>query len=280
MSDKSNKAGNPTRDAVWINREYGREKWPAIRTKISEIVSTGESSLSRVVASLARWEWNHPGLNPLDAIALGSPVRLPAGVAWHGFYASIAESIISACRNDTRAVIDLGCGWGRSLFEVWLRGGPRTADYHALEFTQAGIDCVTALAALEPRMSVRTALFDFKNPDLSALPRDLEHAVVFTVSSLHQAPLIDKNSLRALMETARNVDCLHFEQIGWQMHSRPHSDPDHDYALRNHYNLNLWEVLTELQDNREISLVETSADLFGMQPVYPISFVHWRRCRS
>jgi len=280
MSDNGHKVSGLTRDAAWINREYGQEKWPAIRTKIDEVISSGESSLSRVVAPLARWEWDYPGLGPIDAIALGTPVRLPASLAWHGFYASVAESVISACRNDTQAVIDLGCGWGRSLFEVWLRGGPRSANYHALEFTQAGIDCVTTLAALEPKMSVRAALFDFKNPDFSALPHGLEHAVVFTVSSLHQAPLIEKNTLRALMGMAENVDCLHFEQIGWQMNPRLQSDPDREYALRNHYNRNLWDVLTELRNDQEITLVETDADLFGTQSVYPISFVHWRRYRT
>jgi len=280
MSENGHKVGGPTRDAAWINREYGQEKWPAIRTKIDEIISSGESSLSRVVTPLARWEWDYPGLRPIDAIALGTPVRLPASLAWHGFYASVAESVISACRNDTQAVIDLGCGWGRSLFEVWLRGGPRSANYHALEFTRAGIDCVTTLAALEPKMSVRAAVFDFKAPDFSALPHDLEHAVVFTVSSLHQAPLIEKNTLRALMGVAENVDCLHFEQIGWQMSPRLQSDPDREYALRNHYNRNLWDVLTEMRNDQEITLIETDADLFGTQSVYPISFVHWRRYRA
>ena len=50
MSDNGHKVSGLTRDAAWINREYGQEKWPAIRTKIDEVISSGESSLSRVVA--------------------------------------------------------------------------------------------------------------------------------------------------------------------------------------------------------------------------------------
>ena len=118
--------------------------------------------------------------DPMTAVALGERVSLPASLAWHGSYALVAEAVIAACRDRTRAVIDLGCGWGRSLFEIWLRGGPRLATYHALEFTAAGLDCVTALAALEPAMSIRTARFDFRHPDFSFLSPNLGHAVVFT----------------------------------------------------------------------------------------------------
>src|SRR5262249_27421145 len=142
-----------------------------------------------------------------------------------------------------------------------------------------GLDCVRALAALEPLMPVRTALFDFHKPDFSSIPRALGHAVVFTVSSLHQMPLVDKDAYRAILGIADTVDCLHFEQIGWQIESRGPAAADRDYALRNDYNRNLWDVLTELNGNREIELVEVCADLFGMQAVYPLSLVHWRRSR-
>jgi hypothetical protein len=277
MGETGNGGQAATRDAAWIDREYGRDKWPAVRRKIDATIATGERSLSRILAILARWEWGCPGLESAPAIALGAPVRLPASLAWHGFYAAVAEAVISACCEDTRIVADLGCGWGRSLFDVWLRGGPREATYHALEFTQAGLDCVAMLAALEPGMPVRAARFDFQNPDFSSLPQGLEHAVVFTVSSVHQVPMIEKNALRAIARIAEKVDCLHFEQIGWQIAPRTQTNADREYALRNHYNQNLWDVLTRLRDDREIALVKVDADLFGMQAVYPMSLVHWRR---
>jgi hypothetical protein len=274
----SDKASNKVnRDAAWINREYGRDKWPAVLHSIKTAIATGESSLSRLVATLARQEWGNPDLCPINAVALGEQVQLPASLAWHGLYALVAETVMAACRADTQAIVDLGCGWGRSLFEIWLRGGPSAATYHGLEFTQAGLDCVIALAALEPRLTARAARFDFQRPDFSTLARRLSHAVVFTVSSIHQVPIVDKTAYRSILGIADAVDCLHFEQIGWQIATHAQSAPDRDYALRHDYNRNLWQVLSELRDEGAIDVIAAEADLFGTQELYPLSLVHWRR---
>ena len=272
--------GTPVRDESWVNREYGREKWPAVMERINAEIAGGERSLSRLVAKVARWEAESPALQPVTAVALGERLTLPASLAWHGFYALAAEAVIAACRDDTGAVVDLGCGWGRSLFDIWLRGGPRAAGYHALEFTQAGVDCVNLLASLEPRITVVAARFDFRNPDFSSLPRGLAHAAVFTISSVHQVPTLDKDAFRAILTIADSVDCLHFEQIGWQINPGARAAADRDYAVRNDYNRNLWDVLTGLKENREIEIVDVRADLFGMQALYPISLVHWRSRRA
>jgi hypothetical protein len=280
MSESRPAGGQVIRDASWVNREYGRDKWPAVLAKINASIAAGELSLSRVFASLIRSEWEAPDHRAIAAVASGQRVQLPAALAWYGSYALIAEAVISACRSDTSAVVDFGCGWGRSLFDIWLRGGPRAATYHAFEFTQAGLDCVAALAALEPLMKVRTGRFDFQKPDFSCLARPLGHAVVFTVSSLHQVPLVDANAYRTIFGIADAVDCLHFEQIGWQIDPRGQAAAaDREYALRNDYNRNLWSVLTELKENREIEMVDVSADLLGTQALYPLSLVHCRRIR-
>ena len=275
--DSGGSRGKVVRDASWVEREYGREKWPAVLQKVRAEIARGESSLSRILATITRAEWGAPHYHPMTAVALGERVSLPASLAWHGSYALVAEAVIAACHDRTQAVIDLGCGWGRSLFDIWLRGGPRLATYHALEFTAAGLDCVTALAALEPALSIRTAQFDFQHPDFSFLPAKLEHAVVFSVSSLHQAPLVDERALRAILEIAQTVDCLHFEQVGWQIEAGGHRAADRDYALRNDYNRNLWDVITHLRNAGEIELVDVQPDLVGTQAVYPLSLVHWRR---
>ena len=50
-----------------------------------------------------------------------------------------------------------------------------------------------------------------------------------------------------------------------------------EYALENDYNSNLWNVLQALADARKITIVDVVADWFGMQPTFPMSFIHWRR---
>jgi len=265
------------RDGSWIDREYGVDKWPAVLDRIRSHIASGERSLSRVIALVTRWELENPGLQSVTSVVQGERIRLPASLAAYGLYALVSEAVIAACRSDTQAIVDLGCGWGRSLFEVWLRGGPREAAYHALEFTTAGRDCVQVLAALEPGMRARTAQFDFRAPDFASLKNPFRHAVVFTVSSIHQVPLVDINAYRRLFTIAGSIDCLHFEQLGWQMTTLGAASADRDYALRNDYNRNLWQVLSELSTNREIEMVDVLTDLVGLQEHYPMSLVHWRR---
>jgi hypothetical protein len=264
------------RDASWVEREYGRDKWPVVLKEIQRSIVAGECSLIRLISDLVRQEWNEPDLRIVTAIAGGERVRLSSALAWYGFYALVSETVIAACRNDTQAIVDLGCGWGRSLFDVWLRGGPRSAAYYGMEFTQAGRDCVTALAALEPAMLVRTARFDYRNPDFSPLPKPLKHAVVYTIASTDQVSFLEKNAYRRIFDIAEAIDCLHFEHIGWQMEPGPRTAANRDYALSNDYNQNLWQLVTELKNNGEIELVEARPDLFGPEAHYPLSIVHWR----
>jgi hypothetical protein len=268
------------RDAAWVEREYGREKWPAVLDQIKACLASGETSLSRAIATIERWEFGTPDLQPIPAIGHGERIRLPAALAYLGLPALVAEAVVGACGSKTEVIIELGCGWGKFLFEVWLRGAPRLARYYALELTEAGRHCVTALARLEPSMQISTACFDFQKPDFSTIRRASGHALVFTVSSLHQIPLVDKDAYRAVLNLAETIDCLHFEQIGWQIHPGPARVADRDYAIENDYNRNLWDVLSELNQDREIELLGVHADVFGSESRYPLSLVHWRRTRA
>jgi hypothetical protein len=266
------------RDRSWVEREYGRDKWPVLRDQILSSIAGGERSLSRAVANTVRFELGKPLRQPTNLIAYGESVAIPASVAWYGLYTAVAEEIIALCGNETDAVIELGCGWGRSLFEVWLRGGPRKVPYYAFEFTKAGLECVEALSSLEPDLNIRAAHFDFSNPDFSVLPRPLRHAVVFTVSSVNQVPILQLESYGSILAIADKIDCIHFEEIGWQM--APDSPTQADrraYAGQHDYNANLWTILSDLARRRDIEIADSVVDLYGLQRLFPISFVHWRR---
>jgi hypothetical protein len=271
--------GQVVRDHSWVEREYGREKWPAILSEIGKLRASGETSLARAVAILKRIEWLQPDRSPTTVVCRGKHLELPSSLAWSGCFGMIVESLLAACREGTGAILDLGSGWGRSLFDLWLQGGPCNTPYFACEFTSTGRECAAALAKLEPRLDLRTAPFDFNEPDFSFLPHPLHHAVLFTISSAQQLPFTDIERYRSLLTVAEQVDCLHFEQIGWQMEPRASSEQDQDYAIRNDYNRNLWHVLTELRDSGEIEFVSVERDLIGLTPFYPLSFIHWR-CRA
>lgn len=265
------------RDRAWVEREYGADKWPPMLEAARALIAAGETSLSRAVHTLARAEWEGPGREPLEITALERRVVLPAAFAWFGAYAWVAETVRAAVRPETEAVYDLGAGWGRSLFQVWLGGGPRSVVYGALEFTEAGRRCADTLAALEPAMRFISGPFDFTCPAFPRSPRPSAHAVLFSVSSAHQIPIFTKDMVRGLFRAARVVDCLFFEQIGFQIAPGAEGSPEAgEYAARNDYNLNLLSVLRDLADDGELELVAVERDVAGVSAEYPLSLAWWR----
>ena len=54
-------------------------------------------------------------------------------------------------------------------------------------------------------------------------------------------------------------------------------EPAEVYALRHDYNRNLWQVIEVLAREGSIAICAAEPDLFGLQPDYPLSLVHWRR---
>src|SRR4029453_13430303 len=88
--------GKVVRDSSWIEREYGREKWPAVLQRVRAEIARGENSLSRILATITREEWGAPDYHPMTAVALGERVSLPASLAWYGSYALIAGAVIAA----------------------------------------------------------------------------------------------------------------------------------------------------------------------------------------
>lgn len=142
-------------------------------------------------------------------------------------------------------ILELGCGYGRNLLEIFFNGGPRDTPYFGGELTESGIAIASELAALEPRMNARFFRFDLLNPDLSAVPR-VNRALVLTVHSLEQVKLIEPELFLAISRVAREVNCLHFEPFGFQVSdlgpaTRAHSE----FMVKNGLNQNFVAALTE-----------------------------------
>jgi hypothetical protein len=164
-----NRHGDVVRDATWVEREYGQEKWPAVFKLIEAQLAAGELSLARVLNLVRRRELQTARRDDTTIITNGRPIVVPWSFSTHGGAGLQLERLIDASV-DADVIAELGSGWGFYLFNIWLRGGTRTARYLALEYTEAGRACTRALAKLEPSLKLSTAPFDYYYPDLSAIP--------------------------------------------------------------------------------------------------------------
>lgn len=302
------------RDASWIEREYNQEKWPELLEMAESLVAAGERSMPRLLSLLelqqhknSRYLINshiryfQPKLGgadedvgnkggyspaetysaPLESTAYARRVDIPFAAAFEGFAGMVARTICNVCRPETGCVVELGSGYGRFLFRVWLSGGPADAPYFAMEFTEAGRWCTQAIADLEPTMDLRVCPFDYNNPDYSILPSELDHAVVFSCQSIEQVPVLKKEALTGLFGVARELTCLHFEPVGWQLDEKDRKQGEgasnEAYAREHDYNRNLWPLLMELQAESRIRIDRVEAEVLGVVPENCVSIIGWTR---
>ncbi len=281
------------RDRAWIDREYGRDKWPAVRAQIEDLIAGGETSLARVVGRLNRAEVDRPGLEETAVTVLGRPVTVPAGLAYPGFYALVRSLLLEACEglgsptlssptpgpeSSPDLVVELGSGWGRNLFDLWLNGGPRTARYAALEYVEAGRDCTRRLAALAPDLNLSTVPFDYHAPVFPVVAPG-RCTLVYTVFSVDQIPEVSPAVFEAVLGLGDAVSGLHLEPFGWQGRERwpGLTGSSAAYAARHDYNRNFWPVMTDLEARGLIAIETVVPELYGPNNENAASLLRWRK---
>jgi hypothetical protein len=269
------------RSRAWVEREYGDEKWPAMETLVERAIEDEqpEADLARVLARVTRNEWDRRSspFVPTGAVMWGEWVEIPDSVAFAAHQALIVEAVLGRCRGDTELLLELGSGWGRNVFAIWLAGGPRRARYVAAEYTAAGRRASERLAALAPRLSFESRAFDYNRPDLQSLS-GCDHAVVFTVHSVEQVPRLSSAVIDAIRSVAAEVDCVHLEPVGWQLEGMRQTGPgsSREYAERHDYNRDLVQVLRAAEAAGSIRIEEIAPEAVGVVPDNPTTMIHWR----
>jgi hypothetical protein len=173
------------------------------------------------------------------------------------------------------AIIELGCGYGRNLFNNFYGGGSQEARYYGGELTESGVTMAREIAALDPAMKADFFPFDYLEPALTIAP--IERALVFTVHSIEQVCQIDPQLFAVIAGAARRVDCIHLEPFGFQLAELGPASREHrDQAIENNWNLNFAETLQKAQQTQglRISCLITEMSL-PADPRNPTSLAIW-----
>jgi hypothetical protein len=272
--------GAPTapvrRTREWVEREYGREKWPAIERVIeAEARAEPDAGLARILGRVARSQWRAG--DPLAArlFAGGSAqVRLPASGAHAAEQGVVLDVVAHACTATTDLIVELGAGWAWHLLALWATGGPRRARYVAAEYTVAGRRAAVRLAALDPRLRFSAVPFDYHAPRLDG--GGARHAVVFSVNSVEQIPYVQPAVFAAIRGLAPSVTCIHFEPVGWQLGGQAATGSSAAYAERHDYNRNLVAAVRAEAAAGRLVLDAIVPDVFGVNPRNATTVVRWR----
>ena len=150
------------------------------------------------------------------------------------------------------AIIELGCGYGRNLFEIFYGGGPRDAKYIGGEFTKSGVEIAQKLAKKAPKMKTEFFHFNHLEPKLP-FKKPFKRAFVFTCHSIEQVMQINENWFDEVVKVGEFVRGAHIEPFGFQLkNSGPLSDMHKDSMIQNSWNINFAEVLRQAVERKII----------------------------
>ena len=264
------------RTRAHVEREYGEEKWPAIEQLIrTERALEPDAGLSQILARVLRAQYRTADLTePRPFVLDGKRTSIPRGGAFGAAQFIVQDAIAEACLPETDLVLELGSGWGWLLLAAWAAGGPRHASYVAAEYTEAGRRAAGALAELDDRLDFRAIHFDYHDPDLSGLG-SRRHAVVLTAHSIEQVPELKADLVEAIRGVAREVTCLHFEPVGWQLDGYSGAGSTRKYAERHDYNRNLIPLLRAAEAAGTIAIELIRPDVFGINPENSTTAIRW-----
>ena len=150
------------------------------------------------------------------------------------------------------AIIELGCGYGGNLFEIFYGGGPREAKYIGGEFTKSGVEIAQKLAKKAPKMKTEFFHFNHLEPKLP-FKKPFKRAFVFTCHSIEQVMQINENWFDEVVKAGEFVRGAHLEPFGFQLkNSGPLSDMHKDFMIQNSWNINFAEVLRQALERKII----------------------------
>ena len=150
------------------------------------------------------------------------------------------------------AIIELGCGYGRNLFEIFYGGGPREVKYIGGEFTKSGVEIAQKLAKKAPKMKTEFFHFNHLEPKLP-FKKPFKRAFVFTCHSIEQVMQINENWFDEVVKAGEFVRGAHLEPFGFQLkNSGPLSDMHKDFMIQNSWNINFAEVLRQALERKII----------------------------
>lgn len=218
----------------------------------------------------------------------------------------LVDAVIDATTDQTQAIVELGCGWGRNLASAAIRMHRRDLTFIGLEQAQDGLHCTERLLSKDPSVRFLTSHFDFYEPDYSSL-EEFDDIVVFSCAAIEQIAFIGTSFIDDVMAIADNVTLILYEPIGWQRNVDFHKfalhtalseimenmPPEKQHILNYTfdlddrlieqnavswsvcalYNLNLWSVIQDAASRGIVNLTRAEFNIFGVNPFNPYSLI-------
>lgn len=279
------------------------DAWSARLSLVREKIAAGESNARYLLAALQRQErfytlWTKPGAPPswgrrqVPASAetwpsgnqMWRPSSLRGNFAWLPAYAEFRVGTLLADIAETHGPFDviaeLGCGYGRNLFDLYDAHPDRAVRYVGGEYMSSGIELGREIASRHEGGDRFTfAHFDHVRPDLSLIG-SARRAMIVTVHSIEQVHRLPTDYFHRLAEAAPEVVGVHIEPFGYQVNANLGAATREQvkYFTKRRWNMNLHHVLRRAEGDGVIAVDQIALECFlPTDPINPSSLAVWHR---
>lgn len=127
------------------------------------------------------------------------------------------REVIDRAGPDVERIVELGAGWGKTLFNLFRFGAPLETEYFALELTDTGRAVARMIADhAAPTMRLHTHFFDYYEPDFPML-QEPRKTCVLTHHSIEQITNLPDGLINRILEIPGFYICVHLEPCGFQI---------------------------------------------------------------
>ena len=270
-------------------RRYYQDQWNDLHKKIAVMIeSIGPKNTFQIVKWIER-QSHEEGSNPIAEAGHRFPGGRPmmrdssfrgsAYIMPHFSGAGITETISDFIHKfgPFDAVVEIGSGWGRNLFEIFYNSG-WPGPYFGGEITSSGQDLAAYLTLMADGMQASFHPYDHENPDISFIG-DKQKVLIFSVHSIEQVKYIPEDFFDRLCAFAPEMTGLHIEPFGFQSKILGKiSEIQRDLNKERGWNLNFFDTLCASERRKILDVNCVAEEIFCSEDATnPSSLAMWTK---
>lgn len=186
------------------------------------------------------------------------------------------------CDDTVDCVVELGCGYGRRIFELIAILQQPQLTYIAAEYTKSGRRITEKLAqSFFSQIDITVPFVDHNQALFPFIPQD-KNVFVYTCHSLEQIHELPEDYFIKLAQSTPHIKGVHIEPCGFQFTSPAKYSFEqvkhHTFIKHNKYNLNMANALKYAEKKGILKIEHVETDFSYEQPENPSSWVYWTKC--
>ncbi len=249
-----------------VRREYGQDKWGVLLEKLKTVDNPTVADADRLSAEDSK---------PVAYYAEGNLYVADLRAVQDAYFEFIRGEL-QATLGQSGHLVELGAGYGALLFKLAAVPGLQNLGYTAAEYTATGIACMDLLAR-DLNLKLETGYCDLNDLSLQAFNIP-ENSLFMTCWTMAYLKGFSRSTLNELIRQKPAV-VVHIEPIfeHWSDDSLLHMLRRRYFQL-NDYNQSMLSALKEYETEGLIEILEERPNLFGNNPLAPVSVIKWKPC--